>query len=230
MLFGIISSGLSVREALLILFALVFVYLISLTFHEWAHSFVAYKCGDLTPKLAGRLSLNPAKHLDFWGFLCFMVAGIGWAKPVPINPTNFKKYRAGIAKVSISGVTANFILVIISSFVYCLLYKVVGNINSLVNFLTLFFALMMEINAFLMVFNLLPIFPLDGFNFISSFLPSNSKFIDFNVRNGYKIFIWIILIDIVVELFLGFSIISFVLGNLSYCIYRPFELLWFKIF
>ena len=229
MVFGIIGMDLTVNEALLFLFALVFVYLISLTFHEWAHSFVAYKCGDLTPKLAGRLSLNPARHLDFWGFLCFMLAGIGWAKPVPINPTNFKKYRKGIAKVSIAGVSANFILVIISSFMYCLLYKLVGNINAVVDFLTLFFALMMEINAFLMVFNLLPIFPLDGFNFISSFLPSNSKFIDFNVRNGYKIFLWIIVADLLIELLLGISLISFILGNLSYLIYRPFELLWFKI-
>ena len=230
MLFSIIGMDLSVSEALLVLFALVFVYLISLTFHEWAHSFVAYKCGDLTPKLAGRLSLNPARHLDFWGFLCFMIAGIGWAKPVPINPTNFKKYRAGIAKVSIAGVSANFILVIISSFMYCLLYKVVGNINAFIEFLIIFFGFMMQINAFLMVFNLLPIYPLDGFNFISSFLPGNSKFIDFNVRNGYKIFLWIILIDLLLELFVNFSIISFVLGNLSYFIYRPFELLWFKIF
>ena len=198
MLFSIIGMDLSVSEALLVLFALVFVYLISLTFHEWAHSFVAYKCGDLTPKLAGRLSLNPARHLDFWGFLCFMIAGIGWAKPVPINPTNFKKYRAGIAKVSIAGVSANFILVIISSFMYCLLYKVVGNINAFIEFLIIFFGFMMQINAFLMVFNLLPIYPLDGFNFISSFLPGNSKFIDFNVRNGYKIFLWIILIDLLI--------------------------------
>ena len=69
MFFSIISMDLTVNEALLVLLALVLIYLIALTFHEWAHSFVAYKQGDLTPKLAGRLSLNPAKHLSFWGYL-----------------------------------------------------------------------------------------------------------------------------------------------------------------
>ena len=98
MVFSILGMGLTATEAILALLALVLIYLIALTFHEWAHSFIAYKQGDFTPKMAGRLSLNPAKHLDFWGFICFMVAGIGWAKPVPINPINFKKYRKGDRK------------------------------------------------------------------------------------------------------------------------------------
>lgn len=230
MLFSIIGMDLTVQGALTALFVLVLVYLVSLTFHEWAHSFVAYKQGDLTPKIAGRLSLNPAKHLDFWGFICFMVAGIGWAKPVPINPTNFKKFRSGIAKVSIAGVSANAILMVVSSFFYILLNNLVGGINFFLSFLILFFRWSMQINAFLIVFNLLPIYPLDGFNFISSFMRSNNKFIDFNVRNGYKIFIYIILIDLFLDLFLGISIISFVLGNLSYILYRPLELLWGLIF
>ena len=230
MLFSILGMNLTVSEALMALLVLVLVYLISLTFHEWAHSFVAYKQGDMTPKFAGRLTLNPSKHLDFWGFVCFMVAGIGWAKPVPINPTNFKKFRSGIAKVSIAGVSANAILVVISSFLYVLLSNLVGGINFFMSFLILFFRWSMQINAFLIVFNMLPIYPLDGFNFISSFMRSNNRFIDFNVRNGYKIFIYIILIDLFLDLFAGVSIISFVLGNLSYFIYRPCELLWGLLF
>ena len=230
MLFSIIGMDLTVQEALTALFVLVLVYLISLTFHEWAHSFVAYKQGDFTPKIAGRLSLNPARHLDFWGFICFMTAGIGWAKPVPINPTNFKKFRSGIAKVSIAGVSANAILMVVSSFFYVLLDNLVGGINYFLAFIILFFRWSMQINAFLIVFNLLPIYPLDGFNFISSFMRSNNKFIDFNVRNGYKIFIYIILIDLFLSLFTPISIISFVLGNLSYMLYRPLELLWGLLF
>lgn len=220
----------TVSEAMLALLALVLIYLVALTFHEWAHSFVAYKQGDMTPKIAGRLSLNPTKHLDFWGFICFMVAGIGWAKPVPINPTNFKKFRSGIAKVSIAGVSANAILMIVSSFFYVMLVSLSGKLNMFLTFLIIFFGWSMQINAFLIVFNLLPIYPLDGFNFISSFMRSNNKFIDYSVRNGYKIFIGIILVDLFLELFTGISIISFVLGNLSYFLYHPFELLWGLIF
>ena len=70
MLYSIISMGLTVQESLICLLALALIYLVSLTFHEWAHCFVAYKQGDLTPKACGRLTLNPTKHLDFWGFLC----------------------------------------------------------------------------------------------------------------------------------------------------------------
>lgn len=229
MIFSLFSESHSLQEALIMLFAIVLVYLVALTFHEWAHSFVAYKCGDYTPKIAGRLSLNPAKHLDFWGFLCFLFIGIGWAKPVPISPSNFKKYRSGIAKVSIAGVVANAILMVISSFFYCLLYKVVGDINAMIKFLRIFFELSMIVNAFLIVFNLLPIYPLDGFNFISSFLPSNSRFIDFSVRNGHKIFWGIILVDLLFELFVGVSLISLVLNYVSHWLYYPLELLWFNI-
>lgn len=230
MLFSILKMGLSVDEALLVLLVLVFIYLISLTLHEYAHAFVAYKEGDLTPKLAGRLSLKPNRHLDFWGFLCFVVAGIGWAKPVPTNPTNFKKYRGGIARVSIAGVSANAILMVVASFFYVMLLQVVGEINYFMSILILFFRWMMEINAFLVVFNMIPIFPLDGFNFVSSFLPSNNKYIEFNVRYFYRIFLCIILGDLLIDLLFGVSIFDWVLSNLSYYLYRPFELLWTVIF
>ena len=155
MFFSIIQMDLTVLESLLVLLALALIYLIALTFHECAHCFVAYKQGDLTPKLAGRLTLNPIKHLSFWGFLCFMIAGIGWAKPVPVNPIQFKHYRSGIAKVSIAGVLANFVLMIVSSFFYCLLNNLVGSINTFMWILILFFRWSMQINAFLIILNLL---------------------------------------------------------------------------
>lgn len=230
MLFSILKMELTVYEALLVLLVLVLIYLISLTFHEYAHAYVAYKEGDITPKLAGRLTLNPSRHIDFWGFLCFIVAGIGWAKPVPINPINFKKYRGGIARVSIAGVSANAILMIVGSFFFVLLNNVVGGINLFMSTLILFFRWLMEINAFLIIFNMIPIFPLDGFNFISSFLPSNSKYIDFNVRNFGKIFIVIILVDLVFDIFLNFSILEWIISNFAYWLYKPFVMLWSLIF
>ena len=68
---------------------------IVLTLHEFSHAFVAYKCGDLTPKIRGRLTLNPLAHFDILGLVFFALAGFGWAKPVPVNPGNLKKYRSG---------------------------------------------------------------------------------------------------------------------------------------
>ena len=230
MLFSILKMELTVYEALLVLLVLVLIYLISLTFHEYAHAYVAYKEGDITPKLAGRLTLNPSRHIDFWGFLCFIVAGIGWAKPVPINPINFKKYRGGIARVSIAGVSANAILMVVGSFFFVLFNNVVGGINLFMSTLILFFRWLMEINAFLIIFNMIPIFTLDGFNFISSFLPSNSKYIDFNVRNFGKIFIVIILVDLVFDIFLNFSILEWIISNFAYWLYKPFVMLWGLIF
>ncbi len=230
MFFSIIEMDLTVEEALLVFLALAVIYLVALTVHEWAHCIVAYKQGDMTPKLAGRLTLNPAKHLSFGGFLCFMIAGIGWAKPVPVNPINFKKYRSGVAKVSLAGVGANFCLMIVSSFLYVMLNNLVGPINLMMWFLILLFRWSMEINAFLIIFNLLPIYPLDGFNFVSSFLPYDNKFVQFSVKNCFKIILTIIFVDLFVELLTGISLVSWVISNLAYYIYKPFELLWNLIF
>ena len=93
--------------------------LVILPFHEFAHAFVAVKCGDNTPKNYGRYTLNPLAHFDRVGLICFLFAGFGWAKPVPINPNNFKKYKKGCFLVSIAGVVFNYIL---SFFAYPLIY------------------------------------------------------------------------------------------------------------
>lgn len=87
-----------------------FVILFSLILHECAHGYVAYRCGDPTAKMLGRLSLNPTRHLDPIGTLCMFLLGFGWAKPVPVNPRNFRNYRRDDLLVSIAGVTVNLIL------------------------------------------------------------------------------------------------------------------------
>lgn len=226
MFYSIIRMDLTVLETLLVLLALALIFLISLTLHEFAHAFVAYKQGDMTPKIAGRLTLNPMQHLSFWGFLCFTFIGLGWAKPVPVNPINFKHYRSGIAKVSIAGVVVNLILMVIFSFFYCLFNNLVGSINTFMWFLILFFRWGMQINAFLAILNMLPIYPLDGFNFISSFLKSDNKFVEFSIKNCFKIIFTIILVDLIVELFAGVSLVDYCLTYLAYYLYRPLELLW----
>lgn len=97
------------------------VILFSLIFHECAHGYVALRCGDPTAKLLGRLSLNPARHLDPIGTLCMFILGFGWAKPVPVNPRNFRNYRRDDLLVSIAGVTVNLAIFIMAVLLSCLI-------------------------------------------------------------------------------------------------------------
>ncbi len=137
--------------------------LVAIIPHEMAHGFAAYLCGDETAKNDGRLSLNPLHHLDPIGTICLILFKFGWAKPVMINPNNFRNRKVGTFFVSIAGVTVNFILAIIS----VVLIKHI-NVNKF------FFELLMNIfwfNIVLGVFNLIPIPPLDGSKLLFSFLP-----------------------------------------------------------
>ena len=96
--------------------------LIVLPVHEFAHAFVAHKCGDLTPKINGRLTLNPMAHFDTYGLVALLLVRFGWGKPVPVNPNNFRNRKVGCILVSISGVVANFLLAFL---VYPLLFSLI---------------------------------------------------------------------------------------------------------
>jgi len=141
--------------------------LISITVHEWAHGFTAYKFGDPTPKNQGRLTLNPFSHLDPVGTLMLFIIGIGWAKPVEINPGNieqpYKKFK--LMMVALAGPLSNFTLGVFFTFV---LYFLIGNVffESLLSWLVI-------INFALGMFNLIPLPPLDGANVIANLLPDN---------------------------------------------------------
>lgn len=227
MIFSVFSYDLTMSEMILLLVAITFIFMISLAFHEWAHGFVAYKQGDPTPKSAGRLTLNPLSHIDTWGFIMFLCIGVGWAKPVPVNPNNFKKFRSGIAKVSLAGVSANFILCVLGSFLYVLSLNVLGDSADLIVLIAFW---LMFSNACLMVFNLIPLYPLDGFNFISSFMRPDNKFVQANIRNAGRIFIGILLIDLFLDLFMGISIIGYLLSTFASWICGPLCWLWQLMF
>lgn len=227
MIFSIFEYNLPMMEMIILILAISAIFLISLSLHEWAHGFVAYKQGDPTPKISGRLTLNPLEHIDPMGFVMFLCLGIGWAKPVPVNPNNFKKFRSGIAKVSLAGVTMNFILCVIGSFLYILSLNLIGDNQDLI---VIIFEWLMFANACLMVFNLLPIYPLDGFNFISSFMRGDNKFVQANIRNSGKIFITILFIDLFLDLFTGYSIIGYIISILASWIYNPLCWLWQLMF
>lgn len=170
-----------------------FAVVAALTFHEFAHAFTAHKLGDNTAKMAGRLTLNPMAHFDRIGLLCFLFLGFGWAKPVPINTFNFKKIKRDTFLVSISGILVNLLLAFIFCPIAMLLEKYVE--ASIIAFI--FYALsiyLFQINLVFMVFNLLPIYPLDGFNAIASQLKYTNPFVSFMQRYGSIVLLAVILI------------------------------------
>jgi Zn-dependent protease len=149
-----------------ILFLILFSALVfSLSLHEFAHAYTAVLLGDLTPKASGRLTLNPLAHLDPIGTLLLLIAGFGWAKPVPINPYNMKDPKKGSAIVSIAGPGINFILAAISASLLSFL-SIGGIFGSFLYFFALY-------NVGLGIFNMLPLSPLDGFKFVHGVLPEN---------------------------------------------------------
>ena len=140
--------------------------------HEFAHAFVAYKCGDPTAKMRGRLTLNPLKHIDPTGFVLCILTGFGWAKPVPIYPYNFHKYRKGLFLTAIAGVVANYIIAFIAYPLFLLIAVYAAPTASaavyVVNFFEQVFYLIFAYSLSVAVFNLLPFYPLDGFRVVES--------------------------------------------------------------
>ena len=143
------------------------VMLISLTLHEWGHAYAAHKCGDDTARNLGRMTLNPFKHIDPIGLLMILLVGFGWAKPVPVNPRNYRNYKKGEAIVSLAGVFMNLLLAIAFSAAYVPLFRMnyFGSYSWLENGLLLSIVMYgVSLNLILMLFNLLPFYPLDGYH------------------------------------------------------------------
>lgn len=173
--------------------------IVGLTFHEAAHGFASYWLGDPTPKLQGRLSLNPIKHIDPIGFLALFFAGFGWGKPVEINPMYYKNRRRDELIVSLAGVVTNFVIAIIACFAMKFSIDFMGNhgMNIVSYSLFMIFNYMMTINIVLMVFNLLPVPPLDGFGVITQIF--NLKKYDWYYKvysNGFLIIMFLIVFNI----------------------------------
>ncbi|MCL2408046.1 MAG: site-2 protease family protein [Oscillospiraceae bacterium] len=152
--------------------------LVSLTFHELSHGFVAYKLGDRTAKDEGRLTLNPVRHIDPIGLVMMLIFRFGWAKPVPVNMRNFKNPRRGMAITALAGPISNLILASAVLFIFGLVFTRLGGLNAtganeiirdiIINtaWLSVMFA----------VFNMLPIPPLDGSKILFSFIPDNAYY------------------------------------------------------
>jgi len=190
-------------------FFVIIIVIFSAVIHEVSHGFVAYKLGDPTAKLAGRLTLNPLKHLDLFGsiilpiFLSLMPGGIifGWAKPVPYNPFNLKDPEKGAAQIAFAGPVSNFVLALLFSVIVRLTFNTSSPFLNNVNFLA---TLIVIINITLGVFNLIPFPPLDGAKVLQYLVPD--KFYKLKLfLNENNLYGWFLL---VIFIFVGFSLIT----------------------
>ena len=163
-----IWDGLDFTYILSILLGLV-PSLLCITLHELSHGLVAYKLGDDTAKRAGRLTLNPIKHLDPMGLLMMLVFHVGWAKPVPVNMFKFKNPKRGMAITALAGPVSNLVIAVVFMFLYGAAYIPFGQSDAGSYFLS-----MLQLTAYislgLAIFNLIPISPLDGSKVLFSFM------------------------------------------------------------
>lgn len=190
---------------------LVITMLIAFTMHEYAHAWTADQLGDDTPRLNGRLTLNPLAHLDPLGALMLLIAGFGWAKPVPVNPyLLMRRTPAGAMLVSIAGPFANLVMAIVGAlpFRMGLLNLLDSNpqfVITAMRFLTIF----ISTNLLLLFFNLIPIFPLDGEKVMEYFLPPRGKEFLYRIRPyGQMILMGLILLGSVA----GFNLLGMLIG------------------
>lgn len=139
--------------------------IISICIHEFSHAFVAYKLGDPTAKLMGRMTLNPKAHLDPIGTIFLLFVGFGWGKPVPFNPLNLKNVKRDSALISLAGPMSNFILAVFISFVV----RLIGMSNPIGTIL----GIVILYNLTLGFFNLIPFGPLDGNKIVFGILPNS---------------------------------------------------------
>ncbi|MDR2047113.1 MAG: site-2 protease family protein [Clostridiales bacterium] len=195
------SDG-SPRDTFIELAGYLFALIVGFMMHELAHGYVAKWNGDDTAKLAGRLTFNPLKHLDLLGTVCLLLFGFGWAKPVPINTRNFRHFRRGFFAVAIAGVTMNLILALFFTGAYhlrsfaepALTATELGATIAYLLYAFTYYSIF--VNLMLMIFNLMPVAPLDGFRVLEALGEGKSriidKYIDFMRRYGFMTIIIII--------------------------------------
>lgn len=188
--------------------------------HEYAHAYAAYKSGDWTAKLTGRLTLNPVKHFDPAGFILCIFTGFGWAKPVPINPNNFTHYKRGLFVTAIAGVVTNYIIAFIVYPLYLTLYQFVflkyfaywydhEALRYLIEFIYLIPYVIYLYSLSVFVFNLLPFYPLDGFRIIESCTSPYNKARIFLQKYGYYILMILIIESFVCRMAVNYANLGF---------------------
>jgi Zn-dependent protease len=186
-------------------FAIVIALIFSISFHEFMHVFVAKMLGDDTGERAGRLTLNPLAHLDPFGMIAILLVGFGWGKPAPFNPYNLRYRRFGPALVALGGPLSNLSLMVIFGIILKILFPILGPAN----YGIIFLVYLVVLNGVLLIFNLIPLPPLDGSHVLEGLLGSRFQNIsDFLNVNGPRILLFLIAISIL----FGISIFSYIIN------------------
>ena len=226
----------SMADGFIAVIAFIGAILFALISHEYAHGYVAYRCGDPTAKVMGRLSFNPKKHLDPIGTLSMLIIGVGWAKPVPINPVNFTgDYRRSIFLVSIAGVTVNIVQCFVYYGLYMGLVLLATAIAPALQASTVLYFLMyaliayfmygISLNCGLFLFNLIPLYPLDGSRVFELIVGPHSKAAVF-MRNYGRYILW----GLILLGFIGIDILGAVIQGGGSIILGGFGWFWEMIF
>lgn len=187
---------------------LIAVILISLTVHEYSHARVAYMLGDDTAKLKGRLTLNPLKHLDPIGALFFYFMHFGWAKPVPVDPRNLKDPHRDMLFIAAAGPVSNLVLALLAGF-FIRFMGPLDQMEPMTLYIFGFLCIAVYCNAALAIFNMLPIFPLDGASVLKGLMPREMAF---KLSQLDKYFGIILLVVFLTDYFAKTGILSSIIG------------------
>lgn len=227
-----------IKTTVLVLLLNIPVVMISLSLHETAHGYVAYKCGDGTAKAFGRLTLNPIKHLDFLGTIFMFLFGFGWAKPVPVVTRNLRKPKRDMALVSLAGPVSNLLLALVFAAIYMVFWRFFSEDAyygiqfeklSAAGLITLVSYLGMSVNVGYALFNLIPLPPLDGSNVLITLLPPRVAARYVNVRHYTRyIYLGVIVISWASPTLFGYLFAPFywLCENISLLLCMPFKLMF----
>ncbi len=174
MLSSLLNGGMNFASLIVYILSTLAVIFLTLPIHEYAHGLIATKLGDPTPRYQGRLTLNPMAHIDWFGALCMILFGVGWARPVQVNARYFKSPKWGMALTAAAGPIANLIMALIFLFITNGISVLAGFIPAVASYGIYpyyFVFYIAQINVYLAVFNLIPIPPLDGSRLLSALLP-----------------------------------------------------------